>query len=543
MEGIEPSSSVWKTEVLTVELHPRTAVADPVNLSASAPARPSLGPDGVCTLPAMTSSDASPSAVPNGAHLIGGDWSTHAPGGTAVSDNPARPDEPVGEYPLGDASTAADAVTSAVDAQATWTALGFGARARILERAAVLFDERADDLALVATLEEGKTLPEARGEAVLSAETCRYQAGLAKTSTERIFPSGTRGETIRTVRSPLGVVGVITPWNFPILIPVWKIAPALVTGNPVVWKPASNTPLTAVAVAAVFHDAGVPPGVLNLVLGPGSMGGALVADERVDGVTFTGSVGVGHGIRDVVTARNGRVQLELGGHNPCIVFPDADLDMAVTAVVGGAMGATGQKCTATRRIIAVGNIHGELVDRMVAAVGSLRVGDGQDPATAIGPLVSMTARAEVSEAIEQAKVEGAETVAVTEGVPDGPCFQAPTLFVGGTNLTVTREEVFGPVSTVLRVDDEDEAFALANDTEFGLSASVFTNDLWKMDRAINEIRAGIVKINGPTTGSEIHAPFGGDKNSSGHAAREQGDTAHEFFTRTRTAYIKPGSPR
>ena len=481
--------------------------------------------------------------IPAGAHLIGGDWSTHAPGGTAVSDNPARPDEPVGEFPLGDASTAADAVTAAVDAREAWTALGFAARARIIEQAAVLFDERADDLALVATLEEGKTLPEARGEAVLSAETCRYQAGLAKTSTERIFPSGTPGETIRTVRAPLGVVGVITPWNFPILIPVWKIAPALVTGNSVVWKPASNTPLTAVAIAAVFHDAGVPAGVLNLVLGPGSMGGALVADERVDGVTFTGSVGVGHGIRDVVTARNGRVQLELGGHNPGIVFPDADLDMAVAAMVGGAMGATGQKCTATRRIIAVGDVHDELVDRLAIAVSALKVGDGQDPGTAIGPLVSTSARAEVVEAIEQATAEGAETVAVTEDVPDGPCFQAPTLFVGGTDLAITREEVFGPVSTVLRVDDEDEAFALANDTEFGLSASVFTNDLWKMDRAINELRAGIVKVNGPTTGSEIHAPFGGDKHSSGHSAREQGDTAQEFFTRTRTAYIKPGSPR
>ena len=200
------------------------------------------------TLPAMTSSDTFLGVVPTGAHLIGGDWITHAPGGTAVSDNPARPDEPVGDYPLGDASTAADAVAAAVDAQTAWRAIGFGARAGILERAAQLFDERSDELALVATLEEGKTLPEARGEAVLSAETCRYQAGLAKMSTERIFPSGTPGETIRTVRAPLGVVGVITPWNFPILIPVWKIAPALATGNPVVWKPASNTPLTAVGI-------------------------------------------------------------------------------------------------------------------------------------------------------------------------------------------------------------------------------------------------------------------------------------------------------
>ena len=495
------------------------------------------------TLPTMSNSDTSLGTVPTGAHLIGGDWITHAPGGTAVSDNPARPDQPVGDYPLGDTSTVADAITAAVDAQAAWRATGFAARAGILERAAQLFDERSDELALVATLEEGKTLPEAKGEAVLSAETCRYQAGLAKTSTERIFPSGTPGETIRTVRAPLGVIGVITPWNFPILIPVWKIAPALAAGNPVVWKPASNTPLTAVAIAGVFHDAGLPPGVLNLVLGPGLIGGALVADKRVDGVTFTGSVSVGHEIRDVVTARNGRVQLELGGHNPCIVFPDADLDMAVAAVVGGAMGATGQKCTATRRIIAVGDVHDELVDRLATAVTALKVGDGQDPTTAIGPLVSTSARAEVVAAIEQAKAEGAETVAVTEHVPDGPCFQSPTLFLGGTALTITREEVFGPVSTVLRVDDEDEAFALANDTEFGLSAAVFTNDPWKMDRAIHEMRAGIVKVNGPTTGTEIHAPFGGDKNSSGHAAREQGDTAHEFFTRTRTAYIKPGIPR
>ena len=357
--------------------------------------------------------------APIGAHLIGGDWSTDAPGGTAVSDNPARPDEPVGEYPLGDAGTAAQAVGAAVEAQAAWRAAGFGFRSRILERAAVLFDERADELALVCTLEEGKTLAESRGEAVLSAETCRYQAGLAKTSTERIFPTGNPGETIRTVRAPLGVVGIITPWNFPILIPVWKIAPALVAGNPVVWKPASNTPLTAVAIAAVFTDAGLPAAVLNLVLGPGSMGGALVADERVDGVSFTGSVGVGRGIRDVVTARNGRVQLELGGHNPCIVFPDADLDMAVTAVVGGAMGATGQKCTATRRIIAVGDVHDELVDRLAVAVTALKVGDGQDPATAIGPLVSAGARTEVMEAIDQARAEGAETVAITEGVKQG----------------------------------------------------------------------------------------------------------------------------
>lgn len=481
--------------------------------------------------------------VPVGAHLIDGDWTHHAPGGMAVSGNPARPDEPVGEFPLGDASTAADAVAAAVEAQASWASAGFGVRARIVEKAGSMFDERANELAVLCTLEEGKTLSESRGEASLSAETCRYQAGLAKTSTERIFPSNNPGETIRTVRAPLGVVGVVTPWNFPILIPVWKIVPALVAGNSVVWKPASYTPLTAVAVAGIFKDAGVPPGVLNLVLGPGATGGALVADERVDGVTFTGSVGVGQEIRKVVTARNGRVQLELGGHNPCIVFADADLDIAVSGVVNGAMGATGQKCTATRRIIAVDDIHDELVDRLATTVSALKIGDGQDAKTAIGPLVSAEAQGEVAGAVEKARVEGAETIAVTEPVPDGPAFFAPTLFTGSSDLTITREEVFGPVSTVIRVDDEDEAFALANDTEFGLSASVYTDDPWIVNRAVHELQAGLIKINGPTTGSEIHAPFGGEKGSSGHAPREQGDTAQEFFTRTRTAYIKPGRAR
>jgi aldehyde dehydrogenase (NAD+) len=225
------------------------------------------------------------------------------------------------------------------------------------------------------------------------------------------------------------------------------------------------------------------------------------------------------------------------------VFGDADLDMAVAAAVGGAMGSTGQKCTATRRIIAVGDVHDELVDRLAAGVQALVVGDGQAAGVGIGPLVSPGARAEVSVAVEQAMAEGAEAIAVNGRTPDGPCFYPPTLFVGGTDLTITREEVFGPVSTVLRVESEDEAFALANDTEFGLSASVFTNDMWKIDRAVHELQAGLIKVNGPTTGSEIHAPFGGEKNSSGHAAREQGDTAQEFFTRTRTAYVKPGRPR
>lgn len=479
--------------------------------------------------------------IPQGAHLIGGEWISTGNSMTA-SINPARPSEPVGEHPVGDASTAADAVSAACDAQKSWRALGYKRRAEILERAAVLFEERADELAMIGTLEEGKTLSEMRGEAMLSAETCRYQAAIIKMPTERIYPSAKPGETIRTLRAPLGVVGVVTPWNFPILIPVWKIAPALAAGNAVVWKTASNTPLVSVAVARVFHDAGLPPGALNLILGPGSMGGAMVADPRVDGVTFTGSVPVGFGIRDSVSARNGRVQLELGGHNPAIVFDDADLDVAVPMIVAGAMGSTGQKCTATRRIIAVGSVYDELVERLSSAVNALNIGDGLDPNVQIGPIVAPGARIEVAEALAKAVAQGAE-VAATASIPEtSECFFAPTLLTGSTQLDIWTEEVFGPISTVVQVETDDEAFALANNTDFGLSASVFTTDMWRVDRVVNTLEAGIIKINAPTTGSELHVPFGGEKQSSGHAPREQGDTAHDFFTRTRSVYINPGTP-
>ncbi len=480
-------------------------------------------------------------AIPEGAHLIGGEWISTG-SSTTTSINPARPDEPVGDHPVGDASTAADAVSAAVDALSSWRNAGYKVRAAVLEKAAILFEERADELAMIGTLEEGKMLGEMRGEAMLSAETCRYQAGIIKMPTERIYPTGKPGETIRTLRAPLGVVGVVTPWNFPILIPVWKIAPALAAGNTVVWKTASNTPLVSVAIAKVFEDAGVPAGALNLILGPGSMGGAMIEDLRVDGVTFTGSVPVGFGIRDAVTARNGRVQLELGGHNPAIVFDDANLDLAVPQIVAGAMGSTGQKCTATRRIIAVGGVYDELVERLGQGVQALKIGDGLDPDAAIGPIVAPRARAEVAEGLEKAISQGAEVVATADTPDTSECFFAPTLLTGTTELDIWTEEVFGPISTVVKVDSDDEAFALANNTEFGLSASVFTTDMWRVDRAVNTLEAGIIKINAPTTGSELHVPFGGEKASSGHAPREQGDTAHDFFTRTRSVYINPGSP-
>ncbi|NDH11949.1 MAG: aldehyde dehydrogenase family protein, partial [Actinobacteria bacterium] len=358
------------------------------------------------------------------------------------------------------------------------------------------------------TLEEGKTLPESRGEVALAAETFRFHAGMAKTSTERIFPSPTPGETIRTVRSPLGVVGVITPWNFPIQIPAWKIAPALAAGNTVVWKPASNTPLLAVALARILHEAGFPPGVVNLVLGPGSMGQAIVDDERVHGITFTGSVPVGVGIRDAVTARNGRVQLELGGHNPAIVCDDADLDLAVPAIVAGAMGATGQKCTATRRIIATPGIRDELTDRLISAVSALQVGDGMHAGIGIGPLVSPGARAEVAEAYDAAVAEGAEILAAAEA-PAGDCFFAPTLFAGSPDLSLGRDEVFGPLSLVIAADSDDEAFAvgLTCGGTIHLFLERFEPGDWyvplKADIASGQAVALATVIDGPGVGNKL----------------------------------------
>lgn len=414
------------------------------------------------------------------------------------------------------------------------------ARGKVLRTAAQLLEARAEEIAALMTREQGKTLADSRGEVGASVETLYYHAGAARRPTGVTFPSANPDEVIRTVRRPVGTVGVITPWNFPLQIPVWKIAPALMWGNTVVWKPASDTPAMAVALAEIFAEAGVPAGVLNLVLGPGSMGADLVADRRIDAVTFTGSVPVGHSIRDVVIPRGGRLQMELGGHNPAIVLPDADMAGAAVFITAAAMNSTGQKCTATRRVIAVGTAYDSLVPELTAKVQALRVGPGADPDSEIGPLVSRRARDEVAGAIEQAICEGA-TVLAQADLPgqDAGCFVAPTVLEGEATLTIACEEVFGPVTTVLRVPDLDAAIELANATPFGLTASVFTRDEAAVRRCLDEVDAGLIKVNGPSTGSEVHAPFGGLRDSSFPAPREQGsDAVADFFSVTKTAYLR-----
>ena len=472
-------------------------------------------------------------------HLVGGAW-VDGHGDPAHSENPADPTgSPVAAYRTASRHQLADGLAAAAGAAAGWDRAGLLVRGQVLRRAAELMAGRSEELAALMTREQGKALADSRGEVAASIETLHYHAAAARRPDGATYPSSHPDEVVRTVRRPVGTVAVITPWNFPLQIPVWKIAPALLWGNPVVWKPASDTPAMAVALAEILVDAGLPDGVLTLVLGPGHLGADLVADPDVAAVTFTGSVAVGRSIRDAVVPRGAKLQMELGGHNAAVVLPDAHLPSAADAIVAAAMGSTGQKCTATRRVVAVGECHDALVAELARRVEALVVGDGATEGVALGPVISQKARDEIAAAVQTAVDEGAEVVATAE-VPDGPGhWVAPTLLVGGPDLTICRTEVFGPVTTVLRADDLDSAIALANATDFGLTASVFTRDERLSRRCVDELVAGLVKVNAPSTGSEVHAPFGGLRDSSFPAPREQAsDAAADFFTTTKTAYLR-----
>ncbi len=477
-------------------------------------------------------------------HLIGGEWIDDG-GGSLNSTNPAMPSAVVATYRPANSRLAATAMSAATDAQRKWAAVGLIERGRILRRAGELLDQRREAIAAVMTAEEGKTLPESLGEVDASVETLHYHAAQARSATGSTFASANADEWIRTVRVPVGTIGVITPWNFPVQIPVWKIAPALLWGNTVVWKPASETPAVSVALAEVFHEAGVPAGVLNLVIGPGVIGAEIVGDDRVQAITFTGSVPVGRSIATAAVARGAKVQLELGGHNAAIVLPDVDPNIVAAALTFGAMGSTGQKCTATRRIITVGSAHDEIVAAVAERVGLLNVGNGAVAGVEIGPLVSDRARLEVESSLAAAIKQGATVLAqaATPGADDGGHYVAPTLLSGASTLDICHEEVFGPISTVIAAADLDEAIRIANDTRFGLTASVFSSNEATIRRCVMEIDAGLVKANAPTTGSELHVPFGGLKDSTYPGPREQNAASvADFFTSTKSAYLRTAEP-
>ncbi|MGB8859514.1 MAG: aldehyde dehydrogenase family protein [Ilumatobacteraceae bacterium] len=473
-------------------------------------------------------------------NLIAGEWVTAA---DAIDDiNPSDLSDVVGRFSRGTAADVDRAVDSARTAQRTWAAMPLDDRARILERIGNEIFERREELGTLLSREEGKTRVEGIGEAARAASIFRFFAGEVLRPEGQMVPSVRPGIDVMVQREALGVIGVITPWNFPIAIPAWKVAPALAHGNAVVWKPAEIVPATAHALADIIHRSGVPAGLLNLITGPGrEVGQAIAEHEGIDGVTFTGSTAVGRGVAAATAARLCRVQLEMGGKNPLVVLDDADLERAVEIAIQGSFFSTGQRCTASSRLVITDGIHDRFVERLVERTEALVVGHALESTTQIGPVVSAAQLQQDLDYIAVGREEGARLVAggsrcecSTEGY-----YLRPTVFAGATNtMRISREEIFGPVAAVIRVADLDEAIAVANDTPYGLTAGICTQSLAASTRFRREAQAGMVMVNLPTAGVDFHVPFGGRK-ASNLGPREQGAMAREFYTAVKTTYVAP----
>ncbi|MES1248415.1 MAG: aldehyde dehydrogenase family protein [Actinomycetota bacterium] len=455
---------------------------------------------------------------------------------TYTKRDPFRIDVVTGEYP----SAGADAVVAAVEAAAhafpSWSALPLQQRAGYLTGAAALLEQRLETVAAAMTAEMGKPIREARGETLRAAQILRYAASFAFRAVGQEFEQA-GGGSVSVLRRPLGVVGLITPWNFPIAIPAWKLAPALMLGNTVVLKLAYDAPGTGLHLAAALADAGLPAGVLEVLTGRGAVvGDALTRDDRVRAVSFTGSVATGAAVREAVTGRGARAQLELGGQNPLLVMADADLDRAVTAAFAGAFWSAGQKCTATRRIYVEHAVYDDFKTRFLARVAAGKVGDPTDPETDVGPLVNEAQFDEVLGGIERGRDEGGTVLAGGAATGQGYVVE-PTVFEDvADDAFLSCNEVFGPVTALYPVRDFDDAIERANATEFGLSAGIFTSSLATTLRFRREAQAGLLHVNSQTAGADVHVPFGGIK-GSGFGPHEQGEAALEFFGETVTVYV------
>lgn len=473
-------------------------------------------------------------------NLVGGAW--RAPRGSATyrAINPSDISDVVAEYALSTPFDVEDAVAAARAAQPGWAATSPVARGEILVKAGALMRARVEDLAQSMAREVGKPIGEARGEALYSAKVLEFYAAEGPRLAGDALPSGRPGVVAWTVRKPVGVVGQITPWNFPASIAAWKFGPALVTGNAVVWKPCLHSPLTSQMLAEILVEAGVPDGVFNLVHGDGfDVGQAIVDHPGVAAVSFTGSRAVGERVHRAVSNRLGKVQCELGGKNPLVVLADADLELAATTAIEGAFRNAGQKCTATSRVIVEAPVAKAFTEAFVEKARALKVGDARDAGTFVGPVVDARQYDKVRDYIRKGVAEGARLLT---GGPDGldPAgyFVAPTIFDRVTpDMTIAREEIFGPVVALFEVADFDAAVALANDTEYGLSASVCTRDLGRAHDFVARAETGVASVNLPTAGVELHAPFGGAK-ASGTGVKEQGRPVLEFYTEWRSVYMK-----
>ena len=473
-------------------------------------------------------------------NYIRGEWISVRQGRQIEIRNPADQDEVVGRGYLASTKDAESAVSAASEALPAWSRMPAPKRGEIVERAADLLRAEQDDVARLLTREEGKTIAEAKGEIYRAYNVLNYTAGQSRRMGGMTIPSELPRNFAYTIRQPLGVVSLITPWNFPICIPAWKVAPALVAGNTVIFKPSSTTPLTAANLVEIFERAGLPPGVLNLLVGSSSeVGDVITRDRRVRAVSFTGSSENGSQICTSCATRGAKAQCEMGGKNPVVVLEDADLSLALEGIVSGAFGSTGQRCTATSRAVLQESIADELVGQMADRISKWKLGNGLDPDVQMGPLVSGQQLKTVEEYVHAGKSEGARLVTGGQRVPglQRGFFLEPTIFDHvKPEHRIAREEIFGPVLCVLRAKDYEEAMTLANASEYGLTASIYTSDAGKVFDFCDRIEAGMVHVNSPTVGGEAQIPFGGVK-SSGIGDREQGATALDFYTDVKVVYI------
>jgi aldehyde dehydrogenase (NAD+) len=475
-------------------------------------------------------------------NFIDGEFVLSTSSARAANLNPADISDILGEAPLSTREEALSAIGAAAAAYPGWRATPAPQRGRLVARVAQILERELEAMAGLLTREEGKSLAEARGEIQRSVNVLNFNASQARRMTGETIPSELPHNFIYTVRQPLGVVGAISPWNFPVAIPAWKIAPALVAGNTVVFKPATPTPATATRLVEMFVEAGFPKGVINMVLGAGDVvGETIVNDPRVRAVSFTGSNPVGIRLYEQGSRRGLRVQCEMGGKNPLVVLEDADLDLAVEATVSGAFGSAGQRCTATSRAVVVKAVADAFVEKLVKRTRRLKLGPGDDPSTDVGPVVDQKQLDTVLGYIRIGREEGAELLTgggrgEGAGLERG-YFVEPAIFDGThPRMRIIQEEIFGPVLSIQRVDDFEQALEVANSVPYGLSSSVFTNDAARIFRFVDAIETGITHVNSATVGGEAHVPFGGIK-ATGIGDREQGSTTLDFYTELKVVYI------
>jgi aldehyde dehydrogenase (NAD+) len=475
-------------------------------------------------------------------NLINGEWVPASNGKTFQTHNPADFATVVATYPSAPKEDAERAFAAAEAALATWRNMPAPKRGEILYKAAELLSARVDQLAKEMTMEEGKTLPEAKGEVMRTINIFRYFGGEGARLNGETVPSERDGVFCFTIRKPRGVVSLITPWNFPIAIPAWKMAPALICGNTVVIKPAALAPSCTFRLAEALVEAGLPKGVLNVVTGSSrEIGDTFVNHPSMRAISFTGSCGVGDHIYNAVAPRKLPAQLEMGGKNPTIVLKDADLEYSVDTVMNAAFASTGQKCTATSRAIVEAGIYDQFVARIVEKTKALKIGDGMEPGIYMGPCVDESQMKTVLDYIEKGKSDGCKLLAGGNRL-QGPLakgyFVEPTIFADvAPDATIAQEEIFGPVLAIIRANDYDDAMRIANNVRFGLSASILTKDLSAAFKYIHDIEAGLITVNLPSAGVEYQLPFGGVKDSSS-GFREQGSVAINFYSELATIYMK-----